>query len=105
MINMSTISSSQINNDGDGINIALVSQHAAVRDALDAALPKLREMFDQAQLDLVNVDVSEQSDKSYEDQASSDDRSEGFALNDLEAITSSETTVDKVSVGLLDTFV
>ena len=40
-------------------NVAFLAQHAAVREALEAALPRLREMFDQSSLQLVRADVSD----------------------------------------------
>lgn len=43
----------------DQTSVAFLSQHAAVREALEAALPRLREMFDQQQLQLVRADVSD----------------------------------------------
>jgi len=43
----------------DQTSVAFLSQHAAVREALEAALPRLREMFDQQSLDLVRADVSD----------------------------------------------
>ncbi len=44
-----------INNDQ--ASVAFLSNHAAVRDALEAAIPRLREMMAQDALNLVNVDV------------------------------------------------
>lgn len=43
----------------DQATVAFVAQHAAVRDALETALPRLREMFDQQSLQLVRADVSD----------------------------------------------
>jgi flagellar hook-length control protein FliK len=43
----------------DQASVAFVSQHAAVRDALEQAIPRLREMLAQQDLQLVNVDVSQ----------------------------------------------
>ena len=43
----------------DQASVAFVSQHAAVREALEAAMPRLREMFDQQSLQLVQADVSD----------------------------------------------
>jgi flagellar hook-length control protein FliK len=43
----------------DQSSVAFLSQHAAVREALEAALPRLREMFDQQSLQLVRADVSD----------------------------------------------
>jgi len=49
----------QIQNDQ--ANVQFTSAHGVVRDALEAALPRLREMFDNAGVELTDVDVSGQS--------------------------------------------
>ncbi len=43
----------------DQTSVTFIAQHAAVREALEAALPRLREMFDQQSLQLVRADVSD----------------------------------------------
>jgi flagellar hook-length control protein FliK len=43
----------------DQASVAFVSQHAVVREALEAAMPRLRELFDQQSLQLVQADVSD----------------------------------------------
>jgi flagellar hook-length control protein FliK len=43
----------------DQANVSFVAQHAAVREALEAAMPRLREMFDQQSMQLVRADVSD----------------------------------------------
>jgi flagellar hook-length control protein FliK len=43
----------------DQTTVAFIAQHAAVREAIEAALPRLREMFDQQSLQLVQADVSD----------------------------------------------
>ena len=45
----------------DQASIQFTSAHAMVRDALEAALPRLRDMFESAGVQLLNVDVSGQS--------------------------------------------
>ncbi len=45
--------------NNDQANIHFASSHAAVRDALEAALPRLREMFQEQGLNLGNVDISQ----------------------------------------------
>ena len=45
----------------DQINVALSSRHANVREAMEMALPKLREMFDSNGMSLADTDVSHQS--------------------------------------------
>jgi flagellar hook-length control protein FliK len=46
--------------DGDKASIAFTSHHAGVRDALEASLPRLRDLFAAQGLNLVNVNVSQQ---------------------------------------------
>jgi flagellar hook-length control protein FliK len=43
----------------DQTSVSFLASQAAVRDALEAALPRLREMFDQQSLQLVRADVSD----------------------------------------------
>ena len=43
----------------DQTSVSFLAQHAAVREALEAALPRLREMFDQQSLQLVQADVQD----------------------------------------------
>ncbi len=45
----------------DQASINFVASHAPVRDALDAAMPRLREMLEQQGLNLADVDVSAES--------------------------------------------
>lgn len=43
----------------DQASVSFLAQHAAVREAIEAALPRLREMFDQQSMELVRADVSD----------------------------------------------
>ncbi len=91
-------------------SVSFLANHAAVRDALEAALPRLREMFDQQSIQLVRADVSDpgaqQGDRAGDSSARSG-RGEGpddglggdetmLALDGLES--------GPVSVGLVDLF-
>ena len=51
----------------DKASIHFVSQHAPVRDAIDSALPRLREMLEQQGVSLGDVDVSAQSEQQQSD--------------------------------------
>ncbi|NNJ95510.1 MAG: hypothetical protein HKP57_12240 [Halobacteria archaeon] len=51
----------QVQLEGDKATLAFASQHAAVREALESALPRLREMFAQSGLDIVDVNVSQEN--------------------------------------------
>lgn len=43
----------------DQTSVSFLAQHAAVREALEAAMPRLREMFDQQSLQLVRAEVAD----------------------------------------------
>ena len=43
----------------DQASVSFLAQHAAVREALEAALPRLREMFEQQSMQLVRADVAD----------------------------------------------
>jgi flagellar hook-length control protein FliK len=49
----------RVNVNQDQTSVSFLASQAAVRDALEAALPRLREMFDQQSLQLVRADVSD----------------------------------------------
>lgn len=50
----------KINMQNDQANITFTTQHLAVKEALEAAIPKLREMMNGQQLNLADVNVSQQ---------------------------------------------
>ena len=88
----------------DQVSITFVSHSPQVRDALDQHALRLREMFEGQGLDLVDVDVSDQSFQQGQDQ--SDQRSprtgnsqDGDAASDAQVMTSN------VSSQLVDAFV
>jgi len=53
--------------DGDSTRISLASPHAAVRDALEQAVPRLRELLGHAGLDLGHVNVGTGDSRSHSD--------------------------------------
>lgn len=55
----------------DQANVTFISPHPAVREALDQQLNRLREMFSEQGLNLVNVDVSDKSFAQREQEESS----------------------------------
>jgi flagellar hook-length control protein FliK len=57
----------RLNQDGDATRISLVSPHAAVRDALEQAVPRLRELLGHAGLDLSQVNVGSGDARSHSD--------------------------------------
>ena len=65
----------------DQAKITFVSAHAPVREALDQAIPRLREMLEQQGLNLVDVDVSQYSD-SQKDEAGEFESGAAQSAND-----------------------
>ncbi|VAW60656.1 Flagellar hook-length control protein FliK [hydrothermal vent metagenome] len=53
----------------DRASISFVAQHGPVRDAIEQAMPRLREMLEEQGLNLVDVDVSTYSEQQAEQQA------------------------------------
>ncbi len=53
-----------VHNDQASVNI--LAQHGAVKDAIEAAIPRLREMMHEGNLQLVNVDVSHRENMQQE---------------------------------------
>jgi len=51
----------RIDMNHDQASIVFTAQHAVVREALEASVPKLREMLNDQQISLVNVSVSQQN--------------------------------------------
>lgn len=51
----------RIDMSDDQINVALSSRHAVVREAMEMALPKLREMLDENGFNLADADISQHS--------------------------------------------
>jgi flagellar hook-length control protein FliK len=48
----------QLSVQNDQTNVQILVQHGVVKEALEAAMPRLREMLNESNLQLVNVDVS-----------------------------------------------
>ena len=51
----------RIDMDNDQVNVAFTSRHAEVREAVEQALPRLREMLEEKGLNLSDADVSQHS--------------------------------------------
>jgi flagellar hook-length control protein FliK len=71
----------RIDMDKDQVNVAFTSRHADVRDAVELALPRLREMLEDKGLNLADADVSQHSFAEQHNNAfgQSDQDSSGFA--------------------------
>lgn len=96
----------QVSMDGDRATIAFASSHAVVRDALESALPRLREMFSQNGINLVDVNVSQQDTAGRGETGQDGTESqvvaggeEAFTGQDAQVVTGRRVTQ---SVGLFD---
>ncbi|MFP4828167.1 flagellar hook-length control protein FliK, partial [Paraburkholderia sp. BR10879] len=93
-----------------------VSQHQQVREAVEAALPKLREAMEQNGIGLGSASVSDGFSRQMNQQAQQDGSGSGrsgrsgsgsgstLAATDAVDETSSAASVTQRSVGLIDTF-
>lgn len=75
-------------------SVVFNSQHAAVRDALEQALPRLREMFEQNGLSLGDVDVQDQT----AEQRQGDDESGGALVHGDEELPDETQVAQEVQV-------
>lgn len=97
----------------DKASVAFVSHHAATRDAIEAALPRLREMLAQDALQLVRADVGGGQPDHREASAGAADHGNGGSAagggigSDAESDEDLATTASSASsrgIGLLDLF-
>ncbi|NOQ81570.1 MAG: hypothetical protein GQ548_03460 [Methylophaga sp.] len=58
--------------NNEQVSVVFVAQHAATRDALEQALPRLRESFQENGMDLANADVSEQEHEQPDEEKNSE---------------------------------
>ncbi|NOX09892.1 MAG: hypothetical protein GXP22_10495 [Gammaproteobacteria bacterium] len=100
----------QIQNDQ--AQISFTAQHASVRESLEMALPRLREMFDNNGINLVSTDISEHSFAQQREAANRssegfDDSDQGYSAG-AEDVALSEGVISVNSGGsnnMLDLFV
>ncbi len=75
----------------DQVNVSLTSRHAVVREAMEQALPKLREMLDENGFNLADADVSKHSFAEQREQNTKhDDNATDIGTTTSELLTSSE---------------
>lgn len=94
----------RINVAGEQTTVQFSSQNAAVREALESSVLRLREMMESSGLDLSNVDVSDQS-QSEQAQADGDDTSGGTVAgekDDLDGVGETAETRRIESDSLVD---
>ncbi|MDE2584739.1 MAG: flagellar hook-length control protein FliK, partial [Betaproteobacteria bacterium] len=96
--------------DGDQATAVFVSAHAEVREAIEAALPRLREMMGAAGLELGQANVSSQSFQQQSDQArqqqgaSPRGGTEGGILATASESAGAVRQISRSGNGLVDTF-
>ena len=78
----------RIDMENDQVNVAFSSRHADVREAVEQALPRLREMLEEKGLNLSNTDVSQHSfaEQRQNAFAQADQNNNGFMLGDSSAV-------------------
>ncbi len=94
----------------DQTNVTFVSNNSVTREMLDGAIPRLREMFDEQGISLVNVDVSEHSLARQEQHETNDPRSGPGQWSNNDESDDASTEPHRMphhasmSVGMLDTY-
>ncbi len=84
----------------DQASVSFTSPHPVVREALDQQLNRLREMFSEQGLNLVNVDVSDKSFAQQRDDGQGDSRGAANEADDEELMPVATSTI--VSTRLVD---
>jgi Flagellar hook-length control protein FliK len=82
----------------DKASVTFISAHAPVREALDAALPRLREMMEQQGLNLTNVDVSAHSGGQQQAFEQQNSQSRVPAFDDQQSESAEPATVIKTRI-------
>lgn len=101
----------RISMDGDQANVIFSSQHTIVREALESAIPRLRELFNESNLSLANADISEQSFSEQRGNSASQgaEQQTDMSVAQTEALTTEDMLADGnnayMNQGLLDYYV
>ena len=93
-------------------SVAFTAQHALTREALEAAIPRLREMFNESNLQLVNVDVSQRdgsgqrglTDPHAHQEGEGSDQAGNDATPDGVDPDTGQQLVERHGIGLLDDY-
>jgi len=100
----------QLSVQNDQASVNMVAQHGVVKEALEAALPRLREMLAESNMQLVNVDVSHRENAQHGDrselfQQHQNGPAEQFLTEQHDAAPAEEeVTTYYTSSGLLDDY-
>lgn len=96
----------KINIQDDQAYIQFIAQHGVVREAIEDAIPRLREMLEQSGLMLADANISQQSHdrQRQSDQAPQNHSDEQeYQMDDVN--TEKQTKVIKSGMGLVDAFI
>ena len=92
----------------DQASVSFISQHAMVREAIEQAMPRLREMLEQQDLRLVQANIGEHGERGYEtggqDRRMSDGGSRGENASDGNRDRDEAVTAPLTGLGLVDLF-
>ena len=95
----------------DQVNVSLTSRHAVVREAMEQALPRLREMLDENGFNLADADISKHSfDEQREQNTKNNDHATDINATTIDQLTTSEIIDSGIrhtteSTGTVDYFV
>ncbi|MCG5525326.1 flagellar hook-length control protein FliK [Ectothiorhodospira haloalkaliphila] len=95
----------RVSMEGDRANVQFLAAHAVTRDALDAAMPRLREMFAENGVQLGNVDVSHR--EAGDGEQSGQEEGQGAGMTQAEGAAGGEIQDGGISgrpSGLLDAY-
>ncbi len=104
----------QIDMQDDQVNVAFTSRHAVVREAMEQAMPRLREMLDNNGLSLAESNVSDQSFAEQREFAFAGNRqggehhASGFAspiADDVPVDLSAPANIQALSSAMLDVYI
>lgn len=92
--------------NGDQANVSFSSNHVLVRDAVESAVPRLREMLEASGLSLANVDVSEHgSPNRHREGAERAYASPDTPEESQQGVVGGEGSQPEAGVGLVDYYV
>tara|TARA_R110001606_G_scaffold395213_1_gene567035 strand:- start:20931 stop:22229 length:1299 start_codon:yes stop_codon:yes gene_type:complete len=82
----------------DQANISFIAQHAATRDALEQALPRLRESFQENGMELAHADVSQENFSQADEQDNNKTMNNGSTSERDNVDTDIETTDQDINI-------
>ena len=93
-------------NDGERTSVTFFAQNGATREALEAAMPRLREMFGESGLQLADANVSQQQSMADDREQAETGNGSTFGTGDGDASSeNSESVVVQRANGLVDYYI